>query len=183
VRTVGAAELALARGDLATGLREHRASAARLGALRIPGRPVTGREPWAVFGEAAALVAHAHHAGPDDEPHGRALYDALRRRGPVVLDPADRALDVPVAGVALFGLGTWALLRDAAPADDAVALLALARRCAYNRSLPSMAWERIAPHAEARAPGRRAALEAGYAARPLPDVLGEARDRVARLPG
>ncbi|HWV85796.1 MAG TPA: BTAD domain-containing putative transcriptional regulator [Capillimicrobium sp.] len=182
VRSVGAAELALARGDHARGLREHRASAARLRELRFPGLSSTGGEPWAVFGEASALVAHAYHAGPADEPYGRELYASLRRRAPTVLDPFDPALDVPVAGVAVFALGVWALLRDAAPVDDAVALLALAQRCAYNRALPTMAWERIAPHAEARAPGRLAALDARYATRSLHDVLGEARDRVARLP-
>ena len=88
-----------------------------------------------------------------------------------------------MAGLALFGLGAWGLLRDATPAEAAVELLVLADRFAYNRMIPTMAWERIAPHAEQRAPGRIAALRARHGDRGARELLGEARSVVEQLPG
>jgi hypothetical protein len=81
----------------------------------------------------------------------------------------------------LFGLGAWGLLRDALPADHAVRLLVLAERFAYNRTIPTMAWERIAPRAEERAPGRIAAMQAGYRDRRPHDLLGEAHAFVEQI--
>ena len=68
------------------------------------------------------------------------------------------------------------------PADDAVRLLVLAERFAYNRRIPTMAWERIAPRAEAAAPGLIAAARAEYGDRRPPDLLrrGTTRGRAAR---
>ena len=100
-----------------------------------------------------------------------------------MLDPANPHLDYPVAGLALFALGTWGLLRDAAPAGDAVELLVLAERFAYNRMIPTMAWERIAPHAEARAPGRIAAVRDELGDRRPAELLDEAHRLVERLGG
>ncbi len=94
--------------------------------------------------------------------------------------PAD--LDYPVAGMLLFALGTWGLLRGAAPADDAIRLLVLADRFAYNRSVPTMMWERIRPHAEESSPGRIAEYRAEYADRRPPDLIGDACRAVERLP-
>ena len=159
---IGAAELALARGDVAAGLRLYRECAAALAGLRLPGIESTGMEPWGVLGESIALGAHAYHAATDaDVAYARALFATSRERVLRMLDPANPQLDYPVAGLALFALGAWGLLRDAAPVGDAVELLVLAERFAYNRMIPTMAWERIAPHAEARAPGRIAALRDG----------------------
>jgi hypothetical protein len=81
----------------------------------------------------------------------------------------------------LFGLGAWGLLRDALPADHAVQLLVLAERFAYNRTIPTMAWERIAPRAEERAPGRIAAMQAGYRDRRPHDLLAEAHALVEQI--
>ena len=100
-----------------------------------------------------------------------------------VLDPANLHLDYPVAGLALFALGTWGLLRDAAPAGDAVELLVLAERFAYNRMIPTMAWERIAPLAEASAPGRIAVLRDELGDRRPPELLDRAHGVVEQLPG
>lgn len=183
LRQIGRAELALARGDRAAGLRIYRACAEAMRELEFPGIPRTGTEPWTMLGDATALVAHAHFAGEDDEGHGRDLFAICRDHGASTLDPANVHLDYPVAGLLLFGLGAWALRRRAAPADDAVRLLVLADRCAYNRTIPSMAWERISPLAEESAPGRLAALRAEYRDRDLPDLLREARRVVERLPG
>ncbi len=77
-RQVGAAELALARGDVAVGLRLYRECAANMAALRLPGIEPTGMEPWAMFGESVALVAHAHHAATDGRRGRRPR--AVRRR-------------------------------------------------------------------------------------------------------
>jgi len=141
-------------------------------------------EPWAMFGEALALVAHAHHATADaEEAYARGLFVTCRERARRVLDPANPHLDYPVAGTALFALGTWGLLRDALPAGDAVELLVLAERFAYNRMIPTMAWERIAPTAEARAPGRIAALGDELGERRAPELLHEAHGLVERLSG
>jgi predicted ATPase/DNA-binding SARP family transcriptional activator len=181
VERIGSAELALARGDRAAGLAAYRDCAERMRELRFPGVPATGLEPWVLFGEATALAAHAYHATGVDEAHGRDLFAACRERALRLLGADDPHLDCPVAGVGLFGVGAWGLLREAAPIDDAVALLVLAERFAYNRTVPTMAWERIAPHAEARAPGRIAEVRAGYGEDPPRALLGEACELLARL--
>ena len=181
---IGAAELALARGDVAAGLRLYRECAAALAGLRLPGIESTGMEPWGVLGESIALGAHAYHAATDaDDAYARGLFATSRERVLRMLDPANPQLDYPVAGLALFALGAWGLLRDAAPVEDAVELLVLAERFAYNRMIPTMAWERIAPHAEARAPGRIAALRDELGDRRPPELLDQARGLVERLPG
>ncbi|HVW17228.1 MAG TPA: transcriptional regulator, partial [Solirubrobacteraceae bacterium] len=183
-RRFGAAELALARGDAAAGLRLYRECAADLAALRLPGIESTGVEPWTVFGESTALVAHAHHAASAaDEAHARRLLAACRERALRMLDAADPHLDYPVAGLGLFALGAWGLLREAAPAERAIELLVLADRFAYSRMFPTMAWERVAPYAEARAPGRIAELRARLGDRRAPELLDAARELVAGLPG
>jgi predicted ATPase/DNA-binding SARP family transcriptional activator len=177
VRRVGHAELALARGDRAAGLAAYRESAAAMRELAVPGIPATGWEPWVLFGEATALAAHAHHGGGADEAHGRALFDSCRERVARALAAADPQLDFPVTGAVLFALGTWGLLRAAMPAGDAVALLVLAERFAYNRAVPTMAWERIAPAAGAR---RIGAARARLGDRPPRELLAEARAAVHR---
>jgi predicted ATPase/DNA-binding SARP family transcriptional activator len=180
---IGGAELALARGDVAAGLRLYRECAAALAGLRLPGIETTGMEPWGVLGESIALGAHAHHAASDaDAAYARGLFASSRERVLRVLDPANAQLDYPVAGLALFALAAWGLLRDAAPVEDAVELLVLAERFAYNRMIPTMAWERIAPHTEARAPGRIAALRDELGDRRPPELLDRAHGLVERLP-
>ena len=83
----------------------------------------------------------------------------------------------------LFALGTWSLLRRVAPAGDALRLIALADRFAYDHKVPTMRWERITPAAEEAAPGLLARLQAEYQNCPQPDLLRQARLAVERLPG
>ena len=182
-REMARAELAVARGDHAAGLQAYRDCAAAMHELRFPGVDPTGLEPWTLVGDAVALVAHAHHATGADVDAGQALFRLCHELGARTLDPALPDLDYPVAGMLALALGTWGLLRDAAPVDVALRLLALADRFAYNRTVPTMAWERIAPHAEERAPGELAALRAHYAGRPAPELVDEARGLVDQLPG
>lgn len=180
---IGAAELALARGEIAAGLRLYRESAAALASIRLPGIEPTGMEPWGALGESLVLGSHAHYAETDAEvAHARAVFAASRERVLRMLGPANPNLDFPVTGLALYALGTWALLRDAAPVGVAIELLVLAERFAYNRMIPTMAWERIAPRAEARAPGRIAELRDALGDRRPFELLDRARSLVEQLP-
>jgi hypothetical protein len=128
--------------------------------------------------------AHAHYAADDDDAaHGEALYRACRTGMPRALTPENPHIDLPASGMVLFALGAWSLLRGVGPAADALRVLALADRFAYNRTVPTMRWERITPAAEAAAPGLLARLEAEYRDCPQPDLLTQARLAVERLPG
>ena len=161
----------------------YRESAVRMREVQLPGRPRTGMEPWVLFGEAMALAAHARYAAGDDVAHGEALFRACRTGALRVLASDNPHLDYPAAGLVLFALGAWSLLRRAAPAEDALRLLALADRFAYNRMIPTMRWERITPAAEEAAPGLLARLQAEYRDCPQPGLLTQARLAVERLPG
>lgn len=175
------AELLLARGDYAAGLAVYRDCAADMRELEFPGIPRTGQEPWVLFSASVALTAHAYHAASAANEQGRALFRTCRQDALMALHASGFDLDYPVAGMLLFGLGAWGLLQGAASARDATRLLVLADRFAYNRSIPTMAWDRIAPAAEKAAPGLIAEFQAGYAGRRLADLLTQARQAVEEL--
>jgi len=177
------AELMLARGDHAVGLSLYRDCMIRMRELEFPGVPRTGVEPWTLFGASVALAAHAWFATAAEEAHGQALFRGCREDAVKVLGRADLDLDYPVVGQLLFALGAWCLLRRAAGGDDATRLLVLAERFGYNRSVPTLMWERIAPAAEESAPGRIAGFRAQYAGRRPADLLKEACRAVEQLPG
>jgi predicted ATPase/DNA-binding SARP family transcriptional activator len=177
------AELMLARGDHSAGLALHRDCMAAMRDLAFPGVVKTGLEPWALFGTSVALAAHAHYASDAEEAHGQAMFRRCREDVLTVLGTADADLDHPVVGLLLFALGTWGLLRRVAPADDAIELLVLAERFAYNQSIPTLMWERIAPAAEHAAAGRIAEIRARYSEDRSADLLTQARRAVEQLPG
>ncbi|MGB6453106.1 MAG: NB-ARC domain-containing protein, partial [Streptosporangiaceae bacterium] len=177
------AELLLARGDHAAGLAVYRDCADRMRELEFPGISRTGLEPWALFGAAMTLAAHAHYAADADEAYASTLFRACREDARKVLSPAAADRDYPVVGLLLFALGAWGLLHQAASAEDAARLLALANRFAYSRVTPTLLWERIAPAAEAAAPGRIAEFQAQFGTRRPTDLLTEVRQAVQRLPG
>ena len=179
---VARAELMLARGEVAAGLALYRDNMIRMRELEFPGVPRTGVEPWALFGESMALAAHAQYATAAEEEHGRAMFRSCREDAAKVLGQADPGLDYPVVGQQLFALGAWGLLRRAAAADDAVRLLVLADRFAYNRSVPTLMWERFAPAAEKQAPGRIKEFRARYAGRRPADLLKAACRAIEQLP-
>jgi hypothetical protein len=183
IRQIGRAELALARGDTVAGLRIYRKCAAQMRELGFPGIPRTGLEPWAIFGDSTALAAHAYLAANGDETHGEELFGRCRAHAASFFDPENAHLDYPVAGMLLFGLGAWGLLRRAMSVEDAVRLLMLADRFAYNQMIPTLAWGRIAPRIEEAAPGQIAELRAQYRDHRPPDLLQEARRAVERVEG
>lgn len=177
---LGTAELALARGDVTTGLALYRTAVDRVRELEFPGVASTGLEPWILFAEAAAVTAHAYHA-PEDDPHGAAILAEMLGRVGAVLEPGFHHLDYPVCGVGLLALGCWGLRRGALPTETAVRMLVLADRWAYNRSAPTLSWERAAALAEEHAPGLLAQIDAGYGDRRGPDLLEETRALVATI--
>ena len=176
------AELTLARGDYADGLALYRDCLTRMREIEFPGVAKTGIEPWALFGASMTLAAHAYYATGTDETHGTALFSACRADALRLLTDVPADLDYPASGMVLFALGAWGLLRGAAPADDAIRLLILADRFAYNRSVPTMMWERIAPRAEDSSPGRIAEFRAEYADRRAASLIGAACQVIERLP-
>ena len=183
IQEICRAELALARGEHSAGLALHRDCMAAMREVAFPGVVRTGLEPWALFGASVALAAHAHYAGQADESYGQSLFRRCRGDALTVLGAAQVDLDSPVVGLLLFALGAWSLLHRAAPADDAIRLLVLADRFAYNRAIPTLIWERIVPAAEEAAAGRIAEFQARYAGRRPADLLTQARRAVEQLPG
>jgi hypothetical protein len=174
---LGEAELAFARGEFAHGLAAYRQSVERVRATRFPGLVATGLEPWILFADSLALTAHAHYAGPGEVAFGAELFADCRRRVAGVLDPDFAHLDYPACGMVLFALGSWGLLRDALPPAAAARALELARRFAYVRTVPTMAWDRIAARAEPWLAGPAAE----FGTRKGPELLDEARAFVKEL--
>ena len=131
------AELALARGEIAEGLRLYRVAGDELASITLPGHGAAdGLEPWALFGDAAGATAYAAA-----RHRRRAARTSSRRcapRRPEVLDPERPRMDYPVAGLVLHGLGAWGLLREAIAPEDAVRLLVLAELFAYPRYTATM---------------------------------------------
>ncbi|MBB2909220.1 putative ATPase/DNA-binding SARP family transcriptional activator/tetratricopeptide (TPR) repeat protein [Streptosporangium becharense] len=174
---VGRAQLALVDGDVAEGLRRHREAAEALRNLRAPGTP-DGSTPWTLVGEAVALSAFAQYGEGDD---GADLFEPLRAKVLTVLGPDHTFMDYPVVGMILAGLGIWDLLKGVPPAEDAVRLLVLADRFAYNRFAPTMQWPVLSAHAERVASGVMSLIEAEYGRRRGPDLLAEARAVLERV--
>ena len=140
-RYVCRAELSIAAGDLGDGLHLYRECAERMRGIELPGLANSSMEPWSLFGDALVLSAHAWYATGDDEVYGRELFSRCRSGALRVFALENDRLDLPASGLLLFALGAWVLLREAAPAQDALRLLALADRFAYNRMIPTMLWE------------------------------------------
>ncbi|GAA3207647.1 BTAD domain-containing putative transcriptional regulator [Actinocorallia longicatena] len=186
----GRAQLALIDGDIPTGLRLHREAAQALANVRFPRAPETGggatvlhgdqdvATPWTALGEAMALAVFAQYSEGDD---GADLFASLKVRARNLFGEDRSFRDYPMAGMALAGLGIWGLLKDAMPAEDAVRLLVLADRFAYNRFTPSLQWPVLSAHAERVAPGVLARIEAEYGERRGPGLLAEARAVLERM--
>jgi hypothetical protein len=172
------AELALVRGQAEEGLRLYRSAVDELHEIRFPGMTDnTGLEPWGLFGESAALTAYARYGTGDQ---GVDLFETLRRKVGRVVDGTRPHMDYPVAGVVLYGLGAWGLLRDVLPVEDAVRLLVLADQFGYARFTITMDPRWMLAEAERRSPRLVARLQAEYGDSKGPDLLPEARAVVER---
>lgn len=176
-----AAELALARGETASALAEYRLAVQRARDLRLPGVPHTEFTPWMIIAVSVALTAYAYHAPPEDVRYGEELFSTVR--GYDLLAVENPVFDYPLCGSILFALGAWGLLRRAMAPRDAIGLLVLAERFAYNNGMPSMTFERIEPYAERTVPGMIAAVRAEYGDRRGSDLLDEARSLVEQVSG
>ena len=119
----------------------------------------TGLEPWALFGESAGATAYALHGSGDGRL--RPVRGAARQGASRVLDPDRPHMDYPVAGLVLYGLGVWGLLKDGMPVEDAVRLLVLAEQFAYARYTRRMDPAHTVEAAERRAPGLAAPAARG----------------------
>ena len=185
-RHICRAELLLADGATEAGLRLYRECAQRMHQTEVPDVMRTGTELWSYFGDALVLNAHAWYGVSADELGcGQEMFVACRGSALRVLTAGNERLDYPAAGLLLLSLGAWALLRAAAPAANAVHLVVLAERFAYNRMLPSMAWEPIVAVAQQALAGgidEFEGLRAQYAGRRPPELLDEARAAARRLP-
>lgn len=171
------AQLALADGDIAEGLRRHRETAEALRNIRVPGRG-DALTPWAVLGDVIALSAFAQYGEGDD---GADLFESVRADVQVVFAWEQGFKDYPMMGMVLAALGIWGLLKETMPVEEAVRLLVLADRFAYNRFTVTMNWATLSAHAERVAPGAIARIAAGYGDRRGPDLLDEARAVLARV--
>ncbi|MCW2784595.1 MAG: transcriptional regulator, winged helix family [Marmoricola sp.] len=178
---LGEAELAFARGNHVAGLAVYRAAVDRVRTLQFPGMSATGLEPWILFGESTALTAYAYYGTAGDDEYAGQVAEASIARLAGALDPSFPYLDYPICGMVLFSLGVWGLLRGAYADQDAVRMLVLADRFAYNRTVPTMAWARASRVAEERAPGALARIGSEYAERRGPGLLAAARALVAQL--
>ena len=175
------AELALARGDVETGLATYLEAVGEMASIRFPGMETSGMEPWTMVAKAAALAAHVRYAETPEQLAERDrlaedLLDKCRR----LLGLSDSFLDYPVTGMVLFGLGAWLLERGDDP-ESGVQLLVMARCFSYNRTFPVMSWAPVAEAADRALPGRLAALLEEYDDRPGRELTGEVADLLAQV--
>ncbi|GAA1944433.1 ATP-binding protein [Nocardioides hwasunensis] len=175
---VAHAELTLARGDHAEGIRRYDS----LVQMVVDSDQQLGPSPWLMLSASAALVARVRHSAEQDDPRARELRDLIVATGGVPPEGRLWVSDLPLNGVILVGLAAW-VLRFGPPHqhEDGVRLLAVAHRWAYNRSIPVMAWEPMVELADASAPGRLDRLVEELAERPGPELVAGTAAVVARL--
>ena len=164
------AEVALARGDHPEALRRYDA----IVDMALEGEPGAGITPWLMLAASAALVAER---GTARRCRTRAPTSCATSCWGTASDPRGLAVVHRPAAQRRTDGGAGRLVAAVRPADqheDAVRLLAIAHRWAYNRSIPVMAWEPMVALAEtARAgAGRPARRGAGRPPRSRPAAGG-----------
>ncbi|WP_205529041.1 AAA family ATPase [Microbacterium halotolerans] len=181
------AQLAIAQGRIDEGLELHRRAVAR---SRVDPWDASGPgsdavTPWVLAAESSGLVAEARYA---EGEAGRDLFDSLltRLRYLVGREPSvgmfpGGSIDFPITGLVLFGLGLWALRRQALPAEDAIRLLVLAEGFGYPRLGAPLRWKDAVEDAERASPGTLAGFAAEYDGRRGADLLEEARAAILRV--
>lgn len=145
------------------------------------GTEPTGLEPWVVLTESIALAVRANFAFGTATRSGTELFDRLRDRVGRILVDDTQLFDIPVAGLGLFALGSWALQQGLVADRDAIRLLVLADRFSYHGQRPSIDWDAIAAVAEHKAPGAIEEISAKYGDRRGLDLVPEAQAAVAAL--
>lgn len=156
------AELDLAHGDVAAGLRRYRDQAAMAPPPpdRWEAHGAPELSPWIVASKAGALAAHARHGRLDLVTHLRAELPGILRSHLAGKAPGGR-VDHPVVGLGLFALGMADLTNagaaatgdDADACERAIRLLALAHAFSYSQMVPTLRWAHPAALAERLAPG------------------------------
>ncbi|WP_031485861.1 ATP-binding protein [Streptomyces bicolor] len=167
------AEIALARGDIETGLGLWRRAVERLNGGAGP--VFSGErllEGWRLELQAVAVTAHARHGRTDlVAPFAAALPERLTTLLTRPPEAHRATVDLPVHGALLLALGTADLARDTA---HGVRLIALAERFRYLRNFqPTMSSARARESAEHADRAAYADAVSEYAALD-PDGLREA---------
>jgi hypothetical protein len=176
----GEAELALARGDVDTGLRLLLDCLDAVASRELPGiEAPTMMLPWVLFAEASALFAHVLHGRRDDVAW---LVQRVGAKLPQLLSE-EPSIDYPILGGVLLGMGCWVLAGEptAEETDPALRMVALGHRFGYHRELPSLAWSNVVGLVEPLAPGRLLPLVEHYADVPPVELLDEAREVLSHL--
>jgi predicted ATPase len=172
------AELLVARDEPDLALRAWRDAVDRMREVRFPGMETGAFGPWLLVPLGTALTGHVRFGRT--EGHAQALEELARETTVAVeglLAGPESAMDYPVTGIALAGLGAWQLTTPGGEPDTGVRLLALARAFGYNRWFPVMAWEPLESYAEAALPGLLESVTEEYAGRRGRDL----RDEVSRV--
>jgi hypothetical protein len=176
------AEILLSRGETDIALRLWRDNVEAMRSLRFPGMESAGDEPWSVVALGTALTAHVRFA--ESPAQQQATQDLAHQTVAMVerlVGGSEAALDYPVTGIALAGLGAWQLTVDGGDRGSGARMLALARAFGYNRWFPVMDWEPLAAYADGAAPGRLASWTAAYDGRRGRDLRGEVSEALAAL--
>jgi hypothetical protein len=172
------AELLLARGEVAEALSVWCDVVDRMRKVRFPGVETNEFGPWVLVSLGTALTAHVRYAEtPAQRKTTRDLAGQTVATIEALMRGPEAALDYPVSGGGLAGLGAWQLTVDGGDHEAGVRLLALALAFGYNRWFPVMAWEPLATYAEAAAPGRLSSVTQEYDGRRGRDL----RDEVSRV--
>jgi hypothetical protein len=175
------AELALARGHHADAVRRYDAVVDLVTDGDVPGGGPAA-SPWVALAASAALVSRVRYGATSPDARADELRDLVA--GPPGRSPEGTLwfTDLPLNGMLLVALAAWVLrFGPAEQHADAVHLLAVAHRWAYNRSVPVMAWEPMVALADAAQPGRLGPLVEELADRPGPDLVPGAAAIVDRL--
>lgn len=174
------AEITLASGDTETALQLFDDVAQTINDDNNTLGASTGRQPWLVVAEASALSVRAYYT---DElgTTGMAGFTRLHKRIEHILELPESSIDVPVMGLGLFALASWALTRDLIDARAAIRLLVFARRFAYQSTRPSSIWSLAETAAELRAPGAIEVIEDELGDRRGLELVPDARKCLASI--
>ena len=175
----GEAELALARGEVATGLRCFLDALAFVEQRRLPVKAMDSMaSPWVLSAESVALFAHVRHSCREEVEW---LAHRLAEKLPGLLAAEGFDHDLPVVGGVMLAYGCWLIGEplDEEMTDAAVRLVALGERFGYHRTLPTMTWANVREVVDGLAPDRLTSRVEEYAEQRAADLLDHTRDVIA----